>query len=398
MKRILGAFLLLFPYCVFGTIYDFSRLDNTHGLSNNQIESIFRDSRGFMWFGTNYGLNRYDGYRVKMYKADANDSTSLKYNAIPEIQEDFRGNLWIKGNPDYVVYNASKESFERNLQTVVQDFGMHEVPYLVDIDKEKNFYFYVLDVGVFKYNVKDKQLQTFIQGEGTNALSKEQIVALRSSGDSFWVLYRSGLLERYNETTSSVDFRSDRIQDFSQASSIPKNLFIDREGCPWVYPGKADKGVFYYDFARSGWIYFGADPKDFLLPWDRLLTTDFVRDVCQDDKGNIWIGTFYGGVSKFDGETYTNFTQDGTIAGVEAYNFYEDSQGNIWFTAEGYGVYQYDGINFNQFTTENGLTSNVVQSIFEDNKGQLWFGTWQGMCIFDGEKFVNAKDKEPWVN
>lgn len=70
-------------------------------------------------------------------------------------------------------------------------------------------------------------------------------------------------------------------------------------------------------------------------------------DLLEDNQGNIWIGTFYDGVSKFDGETYTNFTQDGTIAGVEAYNFYEDSQGNIWFTAEGYGVYRYDGIHFN---------------------------------------------------
>ena len=89
---------------------------------------------------------------------------------------------------------------------------------------------------------------------------------------------------------------------------------------------------------------------------------------------------------------------DGIIAGVETYNFYEDSQGNIWFTAEGYGVYRYDGNNFKQFTTEDGLTSNVTQSILEDNKGQVWFGSWQGLSIYDGEKFVNAKYKEPWTN
>jgi ligand-binding sensor domain-containing protein len=79
--------------------------------------------------------------------------------------------------------------------------------------------------------------------------------------------------------------------------------------------------------------------------------------------------------------------------GEETGSFYEDSQGNIWFTAEGYGVYRYDGTNFTQFTTENGLTSNVVLSIMEDDKGQIWFGTWQGICIFDGEKFVNANIK-----
>jgi streptogramin lyase len=120
-------------------------------------------------------------------------------------------------------------------------------------------------------------------------------------------------------------------------------------------------------------------------------------DILEDKQGNIWIGTFYGGVSKYDGKTYTNFTKDGIIEGIETYNFCEDRQGNIWFSAEGYGVYRYDGANFTQFTTENGLTTNVVQSILEDNKGQLWFGTWQGISIYDGNNFMNAKDKEPWT-
>ncbi|HRF78251.1 MAG TPA: two-component regulator propeller domain-containing protein [Chitinophagales bacterium] len=117
----------------------------------------------------------------------------------------------------------------------------------------------------------------------------------------------------------------------------------------------------------------------------------------KDSKGNIWIGSFNGGASKFDGSTFTNYTKEGVIKGMETGSFYEDSKGNIWFTAENIGVYKYDGTTFTLYTTENGLTSNVVQSICEDNKGQVWFGTWQGLCIFDGEQFVNARDKEPWT-
>ena len=103
-------------------------------------------------------------------------------------------------------------------------------------------------------------------------------------------------------------------------------------------------------------------------------------------------------MSKFDGKTYTNFTKDGIIEGEETYNFHEDRRGNIWFSAEGFGVYRYDGSTFTQFTTDNGLTTNVVQSIYEDNKGQVWFGTWQGICLYDGQKIMNAKDKEAWTN
>lgn len=87
-----------------------------------------------------------------------------------------------------------------------------------------------------------------------------------------------------------------------------------------------------------------------------------------------------------------------TVCSLSMVTLCEDSQGNIWFSAEGYGVNRYDEANFTQFTTENGLTTNGVQSILEDNKGQLWFGTWQGISIYDGQKFTNAKDKEPWTN
>jgi ligand-binding sensor domain-containing protein len=134
------------------------------------------------------------------------------------------------------------------------------------------------------------------------------------------------------------------------------------------------------------------------LTTDNGLTDNNVADIMEDKEGSIWIGTFYGGVSRFDGNTFTNFTKDGIIEGIEAYNFCEDSLGNIWFSAEGFGVYRYDGVDFTRFTTEDGLTTNVVQSIFEDNKGQLWFGTWQGICIYDGHSFMNAKNKEPWTN
>jgi ligand-binding sensor domain-containing protein len=120
-------------------------------------------------------------------------------------------------------------------------------------------------------------------------------------------------------------------------------------------------------------------------------------DLLEDRHGNLWIGTFYGGVSKLHGTTLTNYSQQGDLQGMETYNFMEDRKGNLWFTAEGFGVYRYDGTQFAQFTTEHGLTSNVVLSIMEDRKGQLWFGTWQGLCMLDGDRFVDAKNKESWT-
>ena len=155
MKKIFSLiFLLLISVSALPLSYEFTRLDNTHGLSNNQIESIFKDSRGFMWFGTNYGMNRYDGYKVKVYKSEKNDTTSLIYNVISDIQEDVNGNLWMRGNPQYVVYDIRNEHFIRNLSSILVPLGINFIPGLVNIDEEKNYYFYQYTVGIFKYDVK----------------------------------------------------------------------------------------------------------------------------------------------------------------------------------------------------------------------------------------------------
>lgn len=168
----------------------------------------------------------------------------------------------------------------------------------------------------------------------------------------------------------------------------------------------SDKLVFKFVEDRNGTMWLATDGNGIFkykngefthLTAKNGLTDNNAADILEDKQGNIWIGTFYGGVSRFDGKTYTNFTKDGVIKGEEIGNLYEDHQGNVWFSVENQGVYRYNGTDFIQFTTKNGLTSNGVQSIFEDNKGQIWLGSWQGICVYDGEKFVNAVEKEPWV-
>ena len=141
MKKIFFIVALCIAVGTHAEMYNFARLDNTHGLSNNQIECIFKDSRGFIWFGSNFGLNRYDGYNVKVYKSVKNDNTSLIYNAVPKIQEDHNGNLWISGTPNYVIYNVLNEKFNRNISGYLSPFGIHFIPTIVEIDTQKNFYF-----------------------------------------------------------------------------------------------------------------------------------------------------------------------------------------------------------------------------------------------------------------
>jgi ligand-binding sensor domain-containing protein len=292
-------------------------------------------------------------------------------------------------------------------------------------DKNGNYWFGTNGSGIIRYDGKTLEK---IAIEGTNPFMAVRQIVEDTVGNVWFGSTSSGLIK----------YDGDKFTTYSEKDGLQDDeiwgLTIDKSGLIWVgsiggvshFDGKqftpfllpetkvenpnpmlSDKLVFNFLEDKKGTMWLVTDGNgifkykngEFIhLTAKNGLTDNNVADILEDRQGNIWIGTFYGGVSKFDGKTYTNFTKDGIIEGVETYNFCEDSQGNIWFSAEGYGVYRYDGANFTQFTTDNGLTSNVVQSILEDSKGQLWFGTWQGISLYDGQKFMNAKDKEPWTN
>ena len=127
------------------------------------------------------------------------------------------------------------------------------------------------------------------------------------------------------------------------------------------------------------------------------LTSNNVTDIMEDRNGNMWIGTYYGGTSVYDGKKYTNFTKDGMITGEETYSYLQDNKGDIWFAAENIGVYRYDGTGFTLYTTDDGLASNGILNIMEDSKGNMWFSSWHGLSIYDGTTFMDANQKESWT-
>jgi len=429
--------------------YNFVKLDNTHGLSNNQVECIFKDSRGFVWIGTNFGLNRYDGNQIKVYKSIKNDSTSLSFNAVSQIQEDVNGNLWISGNPITIFYDIRTEKFQRNLTPILSPMGVHFTPTIIEIDKQKNYYFYHSNDGIYKYDVTLKKLISYKQSANGNSLSKGSIIAIHADHNLLWVLFQSGLLERFNEKTNTVDFRNSYIKENAQGSSMDKHIFIDASGCPWIYPGIGDKGLLHYNFTNSSWVFFGNDKQDFKHPVDRFITSSFVRDIEQDKKGRIWIGTDHGGVNIYDKETDeinvlrndptnpNSLSQNSAISlycdnndimwvgtyknGVSYYHsgmfkfdksplyffhhpelenkdcnkLYEDRSGNVWIGTNGSGLLRLDKNNksFKLYRNQKGdktsISSDVIISMLEDKKGTMWFGTYfGGLNQLVGNKFI----------
>lgn len=308
---------------------------NLNGMVREFVRTMYQDKKGNFWFGTNGdGIIRYNGLILEKISIDG----IRPHFRVLEIVEDKAGNLW---------------------------FGTSE--------------------GLIKYD--GKAFTTFSKKDGLPGEDEEIWGLTIGQNGLIWVGSIGG----------ASHFDGEKFIPFSLPVSKVEN----------AKPMLSDKLVFKIIEDQNGTIWFATDGNGIFkykngkfihLTAKNELTNNNVADILEDKQGNIWIGSFNGGASKFDGTTFINFTEDGIIEGIETGGFYEDSKGNIWFTAENIGVYKYDGTKFTLYTTKDGLTTNVVQSIFEDNKGQLWFGSWQGLCIFDGEKFMDAKHKEPWTN
>ncbi|MEY3420985.1 MAG: hypothetical protein RIR48_1274 [Bacteroidota bacterium] len=308
---------------------------NLNGMVREFVRTMYQDKKGNYWFGTNGdGIIRYAGQTLE--KVSIPDVSP--HFRVLEIVEDEAGNLW---------------------------FGT--------------------SVGLIKYD--GEKFRRFAQKEGLPGDEVEIWCLAIDKNGLIWVGSTAGISHFDGKVFTPFLLPDKKVENPKPMLSdkLVFKILEDRKGTMWF--ATDGNGIFKYE--NGEFVHLTAKSE---------LTDNNIADIIEDKQGNIWIGTFYGGVSKFDGKSYTDFTKDRIIAGEESYNFYEDSQGDVWFTAEGYGVYRYDGNNFKHYTTADGLTSNVTQSIFEDIKGQIWFGSWQGLCIYDGEKFVNAKDKEPWTN
>jgi signal transduction histidine kinase/DNA-binding response OmpR family regulator/ligand-binding sensor domain-containing protein len=311
-------------------------------------------------------------------------------------------------------------------------------PAIIEIDSYKNFYFYLPNTAVYKYNTRNQKVVDYRLGAGANSLSKGNIISIKAVGDAFWVLFQSGLIERYNEKTNTVDFRSSYILENASGSSIQKKLFIDLNGNPWVFPGIGDRGALLYEMKSGNWRYFGNDKKDFRSQADEYISSDFVRAIAQDHQNRIWIATDHGGVNIWDPlagmvtilrndplnpssisqnsttsifsdssgimwvGTYKNgvsyyhpnlfkfkksplfFYQNPQLENKDCNSLLEDSGGNLWIGTNGSGLLKYEPQTdrFMLFRNEKNnpasISSDIITASLEDKSGTMWFGTFMG--------------------
>jgi ligand-binding sensor domain-containing protein/serine phosphatase RsbU (regulator of sigma subunit) len=158
-------------------------------------------------------------------------------------------------------------------------------------------------------------------------------------------------------------------------SSNISSLLEDRNGNIWI--GTWGGGVSRYD---------GESFTHFTIK--NGLTINLITSLFEDSKGNIWIGTYDKGVSMFDGDSFTHFRLMEGLIDLFVTSILEDRKGNIWFCTSGGGASMYDGESIIHYTRKEGMKSNYVNTVVEDKYGILWFGTREGLCSYNGESFT----------
>lgn len=436
--------------------YVFSHLNVSNGLSSNHITCFFKDKKGFMWFGTVSGLNRYDGYQFKIYKHDPRDSNSITDNYIENIFEGPDGKLWISSRGgQFNIYDFATERFDQDYGAYLSKLSMPGYLLLNIARSKTGFWFVYQNYGLYHYLPDGKIIPLSHSNSDPSSIDSSFIANAEEDGNGFcWVIHQNGLLEKIDSRLNKVVYRTDILEKRSGNIPVPWNMFIDRQNDLWLYANGVMKGVYYYQPASDQLRHLSQDTA----PGEGKLNSNIVYNALQDEKGMIWLATDHAGVDIVDKKDlsvkYIGHIEDdnksipensiptfyrdntGTIwlgsykSGISYYHqnriqfpqyrhqpfnpaslsyddvngFAEDPAGNLWIASNGGGLIYFDRRrnSFRQYLHDpknrNSLCNNIIVSILLDRENKLWLGTYfGGLDCYDGKTFTHYRhdDKQP---
>ncbi len=361
----------------------FDRYSLEEGLSQSVAQAILQDGQGFLWVGTEDGLNRFDGREFRVYRNDPDDPGSLSNNHVKEIHEGQAGTLWI------ATYGGGLDEYDPDTDRFIHH--RHDPGDANSLSDNQVLSVYEDRVGIVWTGTRSGGLNRYDPGTGIwrrygyDADSPEaerfrvvRAVAEDDSG-SVWVGTADGLLRLGAGEERFTLYRTDSEHAESLSSSSVESLHLDRSGTMWV--ATATGGLNRYVPQADAFIHYRHDPEDPDTP-----SSDHVMSVIEDLSGALWVGTDRG-LDRFDPSSgewrhYWNEPSDPhSLSGNEIRALYEDRSGGIWIGTYGAGLNRYDRQR-EQFThysatpdEQNSLSVRSVWSILEDESGVLWIGT-----------------------
>jgi len=372
----------------------FENLSIEDGLSQGTVFCILQDSKGFMWFGTEDGLNRFDGYNFKVYRNSPNNPNSPSHNYIRIFYEDRDDQLWIGTYGGGLNrYDSRKDRFSR-FKTDPADPGSLSDNFVTSIYEDRSGFLWIgTENGLNRF---DPDSETFIRfmpdpDEPTRLMSGAIRAILEDQRGNLWVGTVDGL-HRFNASDQTfVRYVSINRNPHSLSHNQVHALYEDRTGTLWV--GTYD-GLNVYDPETDGFDRIKDHPED-----PHRLNDGEINVIYEDRSGTLWVGTAFGGLNRYDRTQgrFNHFLHDtrnpNSLSNNEVFSVYEDRSGVLWIGTR-VGLSKYDKESkpfvhyFDNPHNPNGLQGNMVRSIYVDRSGNLWVGTYEGLNRFDKRKHV----------
>lgn len=447
----------LFVFIVYSSIvfaqqeqYQFDALDVKNGLSSNQVNSIYKDEKGFMWFGTISGLNRYDGYSFKVFSHKTGDTTSISDDYVNMVTAGPNHTLCVFTRNGLNVFDPLTEKFTTHIVKLLNTTNTAgERPIGILKDKRDNFWYFFRSAGMCRYEPSSGKTAWYNASVSTSKLFSNNITSLAEDhAGNIWISYKEGVIEKFDVAKNIVVLRSNVLQTSNNAN-FDYRLFADADGDLWIYCSSVEKGIFYFKPSSNFLLAINKDSKP------ARLNANLVSGISQDDNGNIWIATDHGGINLINKKDFSvryltnneidnkslsqnslnsiykdndgimwlgtfkkgiNFFHKSSLnfplyqhkpgdAASLMYNdvnsFAEDKKGNIWIGTNGGGLLYYNRTlgTYRQYlhnpADANSLTNNVIVNMHIDKEGRLWIGTYfGGLDCYDGKKFIHYKHDE----
>jgi PAS domain S-box-containing protein len=427
MRHCLTGLLILLLVCtkVYPQLH-FKHYGIGDGFSDNSVRQIFQDNKGFLWFGTLNGLNRYDGNNIKIYKTEPGNPYSLSYSRIAQVMEDSCGYIWLSTfNNEIQRFDPRSEKFV-NLNQLIEGYDRTDMNDWIIETSSGTLWVIMRFGGLVRFREKSGSedftidvidTSNFLPGNNVNFVIKDH-------QGFIWIGTDNGLVRFDNETFSlsekqdPVTFGVNEDLSFTHACRTQSHLFLSTRS-DGLYIKKTDETIEELRLnhiplkgtirgMRNGisddvlvvtendGVYYLTDEVKRIDHFDKnevLISQGENLDVFViyvDRTGKFWITPGRRGITLFDPQEkhfvyYSlNAQQRESQGDDDKHIFFEDSNDDFWIGIYGGGLFKFDR-NEQQFIQfahqpENfySLSSNYVLAIYEDQSKNLWVGTFQG--------------------
>ncbi|GHB76751.1 ligand-binding sensor domain-containing protein [Persicitalea jodogahamensis] len=355
------------------------------GLSQSSPYHMLKDSRGFLWLGTQDGVNRFDGHRFRVYKPDVHDPHALKGVNVAGIVEDKQGNIWVGTEEGLNRYDRATDRFSLYRPSAQKH---RTSPFHAT---ETELWFSSEGQGLMAYNFKSRRLRQV----GSYAYINRDFdfvdwTTYTESGD-IWLQCPKGIAQfDVKSRTYHYYFSNNVLNEYGEVFNV-YSFVIDKDEVAWL---GTDRGLLRFDYRRK---------KHQLFAWaseERALGVVF--SLAADHNGRLWLGTQRNGLWLFDKKSQTfrevqyRDNSSESFDNYEFYRVYVDQAGIVWANSDPDGLVKIvpNASMFGYFgqpdpsQPERNLSDLSVRSMAEDGRGRIWLGTEGGLDIFNRKKGI----------